>query len=795
MIRNYLKTAWRNILNNKFYAVINVAGLTVGLVVGLFILLWVQDELSFDKDNKKAQLIYKIGIKGGTGPTEQIFSSIIAPVATFAKNELPDVKDAVRVKRIGQNVFKYGDKTFIENKIAFTDPSYFSVFDFNLIKGNQHDPFPDMHSVVVTQSTAKKYFGDENPIGKTLTLVGESDFKVTGVINDYKANSTFDYTILLPIKLFNQMAYVKNATSYNGTGRIPSMDADWISFNYQTYLLLKPGADIARLKKDLQRIHERNKPDDAPVPYIAQPLLQMHLYKMDGGDAGISTVKTFTIVAILILVIACINYVNLSTARAMLRAKEVSMRKIIGAGKAQLFMQFMVETMLMFVFATILSIALMYALLPLYNNFSGKQLTLSLTDLNVWGCIVLTLIGTLAASSIYPALLLSSFEPLKALKGKIAAGMGNATFRKVLVVTQFSVSVVLIISTLVIGSQLSYIRNKNLGYDKENVFAFYMRKDMKQHYEAVKAELLKHPEIMEVTRSGDDIVNFDNWTGDNDWQGKPANSNLLFHPMNADKDFLSFFKIKVIQGSGFTGSAADSAHFLVNEAAVSAMGLKDPVGKSMRVWTIKGTITGVVKDFHFASMHKKIEPMVFLYSPNNSWRVYIKTTGGGAQKAIAAAQALWKQNYSDVPFSYNFLDDTYNQVYSSEQHTGSLFTLFACVAIFISCLGLFALATYTAQLKVKEIGIRKVLGASISGITTMLSKDFLMLVLLSIIIAVPVAWYAMNKWLLDFAYRTTLQWWVFAAAGCGALIIAFITISFQAIKAALMNPVTSLRGD
>jgi putative ABC transport system permease protein len=793
MIRNYIKTAWRNIINNKFYAIINVTGLTFGLIVGMFILLWVQDELSFDKFNKKSKEIYKIGILGGTGPTQQIFSQIIAPVATFAKNELPDVIDGVRIKRIGQNFFKYKDKTFIEENQAFTDASYFSVFDFNLINGNKSNPFPDNNSAVITKSTAEKYFGNDNPIGKVITLVGEADFKVTGVINDYPATSTFKYNILLPLKLFNQVAYIKNSTSYNGTKRIPSMDADWISFNYDTYLQLKPNANIAQLQKGLQRIHERNKPDDAPVPYVAQPLLQMHLYKMDGSDGGIGTVKTFAIVALLILIIACINYVNLSTARSMLRAREVSMRKIIGAGKSQLFLQFMVETTFLFLLATLLSIGLMYVLLPYYNSFSGKQLELSLTNYNIWTCIAITLIGTLAASSIYPALLLSSFEPLKALKGKITAGIGNTTFRKVLVVTQFTVSIVLIISTLIIGSQLKYIRDKNLGYNKENVFSFGMRKDMIQHYEAVKAELLKQPGIKDVTRSGDNIVDFNNWTGDNDWEGKPANSNLLFHAMPADKDFISFFKVKMSEGSNFTGAIADSAHFIINEAAVSAMGIKDPIGKSMRVWKTKGIIIGVTKDFHFASMHKKIEPVVFVFDPKNSWRIYIKTTGKDAQQAIASSQKLWKQYYTDVPFSYTFLDESYNKLYASEQHTGALFNLFAAVAILISCLGLLALATYTAQLKVKEIGIRKVLGASISGITTMLSKDFLLLVILSIVIAAPIAWYTMNKWLLDFAYRTNIQWWVFVSAGLGALIIAFITISFQAIKAALTNPVKSLR--
>lgn len=794
-MRNYLKTAWRNLVNNKFYSVINIAGLTVGLVIGLFILLYVQDELSFDRFNKQADNIYKIGIIGGTGSSKQIFSGIIAPVATFAKNEIPEVKDAVRIRRIGSNPFSYKDKVFTEDNVAFTDPSFFSVFDFGLINGDPKKPFADDHSIVITQSTAKRYFGDDNPIGKVLILGKTDNFKVSGVIKDFPTNSSINYTILLPLSLFNQMAYVKNATSYNGTGRIASMDADWISFNYETYLLLKSNTNIAQLTKKLQHIHERNKPDDAPVPYVAQPLPQMHLYKADGSDGGIETVKTFAIVALLILVIACINYVNLSTARAMLRAKEVSMRKIIGAGKMQLFAQFMFETTLLFSIATLLALGLMYLLLPMYNNFSGKQLVFDLSNYNMWKCMVIALVGTLLASSIYPALLLSSFEPLKALKGKVAAGIGNTAFRRGLVIIQFTISIVLIIGMLIINSQLKYIRSKDLGYDKENVLSFNMRGDMIKHYDAVKAELMKQPGVLAVARSSNNIIDYDNWTGDNSWDGKPVNSNLLFHAMETDKDLIPFFKLQMAQGSNFTGSAADSTHFIINEAAAKGMNIQNPIGKNLRIWTIKGTIIGVVKDFHFSSMRKKIEPAVFVYYPKNSDRIYIKTTGNDAQKAIASAQQVWKQYNNDAPFSYAFLDETFNKLYNTEQHTGSLFDLFGIITVFISCLGLFGLATYSAQVKTREIGIRKVLGASVTGIVRLLATEFIILIIVALTIAVPIGWYAMNKWLMEFAYRVDMQWWVFIIAGFTAIIIAFITISFQSLKAALANPVNSLRSE
>ncbi|RYU92437.1 ABC transporter permease [Mucilaginibacter terrigena] len=796
MIRNYLKTAWRNILQNKFYATINVAGLTVGLVVGLFMLLWVQDELSFDKFNSNAKNIYKVGIVGGTGISKQIFNNIIAPVATFAKNEIPEVKDAVRIMSIGDAPFKYKDKVFYEKDFAFTDPSYFTVFDFNLIRGDEQNPFPDNNSLVITESTAKRYFGNEDPIGKVVMMGQNEQCKVTGVIRDYPENSSFQYHVLLPISRFNDLAYIKNKKTYDNKTIVSSMDADWSNFGFQTYLLLKNSdVNTVALEKKLQAIHERNKPEDAPVPYLTQPLLKMHLYKADGTDGGMSTVSTFAIVALMILVIACINYVNLSTARSMLRAKEVSMRKIIGAGKFQLFIQFMVETALLFMIAAVFAFVLMIVLLPNFNQFSGKQIALDLSNYNIWLCIILTLVGTLAASSIYPALLLSSFEPLKALKGKISVSIGNVAFRRILVVLQFSASIILIIGTLVIGNQLRFIRDKNLGYDKENVFSFTMRNSMQQHFDVVKTELLKNPAVLSVTRAGRDIITGGMSTGDNDWDGKPANSNMWFNQIYADKDLIPFFNMNIVEGANFKGVVADSIHFLINETAVREMGLKDPIGKRLRVQTRNGTIIGVVKDFHFTTIHKKIEPAVFQYQPNYCWKVYVKTTGRDAQKAIAAALTTWKQYNNDVPFNYAFLDETYDKLYTTEQKQGSLFNLFATIAIVISCLGLFGLATYSAQVKTREIGIRKVLGASVAKIISLLAAEFMVLIIIAIFIAMPVAWFAMNSWLQDFAYKINIGWVVFLFAGGGATLIALATISIQSVKAALANPVKSLRSE
>jgi putative ABC transport system permease protein len=557
-------------------------------------------------------------------------------------------------------------------------------------------------------------------------------------------------------------------------------------------LLLQPGFSFEGFAKKLRDMHLSVKPDDTDIEYVWLPLSKVHLYRSDGGDGGIGTVRMFAIVAILILVIACINYVNLSTARSMLRAKEVSLRKIVGAARLQLFMQFIVETALLFVLAIIISLVLVYALIPAFNVISGKEIILNFGDYHIWEVISITIIGTLIISSVYPALLLSSFEPVKALKGKIATGISNIAFRKVLVVVQFAFSIILITGTIVIGKQLHYIQSKQLGYDKENVLTIRMI-NMSGHLDAVKSYLLKQRGITDITFTNANIIDFGNQTGDNDWDGKQTGETVMLSPMNVNKNFIPFFKMQLTEGSNFTGAVADSMHFILNETAVKTMRIKDPVGKRLRLWKTEGTIIGVVKDFHFASMRTRIKPAVFYSQSLAHGNIYIKTTGRDAPKAIAAAENEWKQYNAEYPFKYGFLDDSFKRLYESEQRTGLLFNIFAGMAIFISCLGLFGLAAYTAQVRTKEIGVRKVLGAHTTGIIQLLAKDFIKLVFIAIIIATPIAWYAMHKWLQDFAYKTEMSWTIFLIAGLLAIIIALITISFQSIKAAIANPVKSLR--
>jgi len=785
MLKNYIKTAWRNLLKNKFYSFINIAGLTAGLAIGILILLWVQDELSYDSFHKKAANIYRLETSGGTGASVQIFTSIVAPMAPVSTRKLPDIQDYVRLTpAYNFTLYKFQDKVFADEKATYADPSLFKIFDFPIIKGNPAKPFTDDNSVVITKETAEKYFGAADPIGKVIIADDRVNFTVSAVVNNFPKNSSINYDMIMPMSFHIKFMLARHV----------DLNTNFDFYAYETYLLLRPGTNPKSLVAPLQKIHLSFRPEDTDGAYLLLPIAKMHLYNADLTDKGITTVRIFVVIALLILVIACINYVNLSTARSMLRSKEISMRKIVGAAKAQLFMQFIIETALLFLIASLLAFGLIFILMQVFNQVSGKQLVFNPRDYHIWLIVLSAITGTLAASSIYPALLLSSFDPLKALKGKISAGIGDVLFRKILVVTQFTFSVVLIVGTIVITNQLNYIRSKQLGYDKSHTLAIWMRR-MGPQYDAVKAELLKQPGVLAITRANSNIVNMPGFNGDNDWEGKLPGQVVIVHEMVIDKDFIPFFKIKILQGAGFTGAIADSGHFILNETAVRELGMKNPIGQRFRMFRTKGTIIGVVKDFHFASMKEKIGPAVFHYNPHFMGTMYIKTEGRDARKVIASAAKQFKQYNGQFPFSYAFLDDTFNSLYQSEQHEGTLFNYFAAIAIFISCLGLLGLAAYTGQVRTREIGVRKVLGASVSGIVTLLAKDFVKLVFIAIAIATPLGWFAMHKWLQAFAYRVDIGWWVFALAAFVAVIVAFATISLQSVKVALMNPIKSLRSE
>lgn len=789
MIKNYFKTAWRSLMKNKFYSAINVAGLAIGLSIGIMILLWVQNEFSYDNFHSNAKNIYKINSHIGTGTSAQVWDGSPGPLFVFSK-QLPEVVNAVRVNEIYEPyLFKYNDKKFNESRLAFVDSTFFSIFDFKLIEGNASKPFPDLTSIIISASEAKKYFGDQPAIGKILTTE-QGNFTVSGVMKDFPENSSMQYNMLLPMSL-----YAEQFAASGGNGNWKTMDEDLGNYYFRIYLQLQKNAAPGIVSKKISKIYLNKRQADVDAKnnfFTLQSFSSLHLIAVDGNSSALQTVRIFLIVSILILCIACINYVNLSTARSMLRSKEVSMRKIIGAAKGQLFLQFIIESALLFLFASALSFLIIYLLLPLYNEVAGRNLQFNFSNWNVWKVVIYAVIGSLALAGIYPALQLTSFKPIESLRGKLSIGIGKATFRKVLVVTQFVFSVGLIISTIVISRQLQYMREKDLGFDKEHVFVFGLKKEHHEHFEAVRNELLKQPGVLGVASISGTIAGINGTTGDTYWDGKEKDRTFLINPNAIDKDFIPLMKMKIVEGSNFSGSPSDSAHFILNETAVRQTGIKDPVGKSFTLWDRKGTIIGIVKDFNYESLKTAIAPAIFYYDPSG-WAMYIKTTGKDAPKAIAAAQKVWKGYASEFPFEYSFLDDDFNRMYKDDQRAGTLFNVFAIAAILISCLGLFGLATYTAQVKTKEIGIRKVLGASVPNIIKLLSKEFIVLVVAAFVIATPIAWYFMCKWLRDFAYRINISWWIFLATGLLAIIIALMTVGFQAIKAAIANPVKSLR--
>ncbi|MES2277636.1 MAG: ABC transporter permease [Bacteroidota bacterium] len=789
MIKNYFKIAWRNLLKSKVYSFINIAGLTLGLAIGMLILFWVQDELSFDSFHTKTKTIYRVNSYLGTGDTKRIWNTTQGPVATAALKEIPGVEHAVRLTSGGSSIYNYKDKQLKEDNQGYTDPSFFTMFNFKLIAGDRKNPFPTNQSVIITQSTARKYFGNEDAIGKVLQQDHKDNYTVSGVITDFADNSSINYNMLFPMDII--------AKQYTGKNFWKSLDSDWGNFGYTTFLEVQPGTDLKQVGEKLIRIQMKSAPHiKASVEenaYRLQPISQIHLYAADGTASGMQTVRIFLIVGIITLLIACINYVNLSTARSMLRAKEVSIRKIVGAQKQQLFIQFIVESVLFFCISLGLAFMLMAALLPYYNDISGKHLHLDLLDLHIWKIVLITFAGTLIVSSVYPSLLLSSFEPLKALKGKLSLGIGNATFRKILVTTQFVFSVTLIIVTLVIGKQLKYIRERDPGYDRSQVFSFRVGQ-MGKHIDAVKTELKSQPGIVAVTTADNKLVDNGHTTAGVNWDGKDATIQFIIHHFGIDEKFIPVMKLKMLAGNNFTASKSDSSHFILNETAVKMTGIKNPIGKRFKFQETEGTIIGVVKDFNAASFKDRIEPAVIYYEPQGN-RLYVKTTGKNAAQAIAATARLWDKYNPGFPFEYNFMDDEYDNLYKSDQRSGVLFNVFSAIAIVISCLGLFGLATYTAQIMTKEIGIRKVLGASVAGIIALVSKDFLKLVLFAIVIASPIAWWAINKWLQNFVYKIDVNAWIFVVAGIMAIGIAFITIGFQTVKAAMANPVKSLRSE
>jgi len=787
MILNYIKLSFRNLLRDSVYATINIGGLALGIAASIMLMLWVQEELSYDTFHSKADRIYKINAKFNNNGTETVWSITPGPVAVFGKQNIPAIEEAVRISDYHSTaLFTYGDKKITKERLkAYIDNSFFKVFNVDFIKGNPDKPFPDINSIIISASVANKIFNTTDAVGKVLKLNEEKDYTVAGVFRDFPQNSSLQYVVFFPFEIL-----IKN---YSPNGYWKNLESDWGNYDYHTFLLLNENASADSVANQLTAIHHANQEEAESLSYLAQPLSKLHLYAADLSEEGIQTVRIFFIIAIAILLIACINYINLATARATRRAKEVGVRKTVGADRKKLIVQFLSESAIISILSLLLSMVFIQLAIPFYNVLAGKTLSFDLTDATVLYLVSGALLATWLVSGIYPALVLSAFKPMEVIRGKLTISGGNSTFRKILVVTQFSLSIMIIIGTLVVGEQLAFIRDRKLGFNKENIFTFGLRGKMYDNKNTIRNELLRNPAIEEVTFSNQNVLNIENTTSDTNWDGKEEGTEFMVHGMAIDENFMKTMGMEITTGEGFRDAVSDTATYILNETAVQDAGIEDPIGKSFTLWQTKGIIKGVVKDFHHRSIHKKIEPTVFLYRPNWFWLVYVKTNGKQNQEAVAAAEAMWKQYNPAYPFEYKFLDDAYDKMYNNEQRLGKLFTGFSAIAICISCLGLFGLASYSAERRIKEVGIRKVLGASVQSIVSLLSRQFILLVLIANVIAWPVAWLAMHAWLQDYAYRIQLSWWVFLLAGVAALLIALITVSFQAIKAAVSNPVKSLR--
>lgn len=804
MFKNYFKVAMRNLWKNKAFTAINIAGLATGLAVCLLIVLYVVDELSYDKYNKNADRIYRIDADIYFNNTSAIFAVAPDPLAPALKRDFPEIEQIARVNYQGDILVKKDNQNVKDRNAAFADSTFFQVFTIPMIEGDPNTALKEPNSIVIDETTAKKYFNSTNVVGKTLYVDNSTNCKITGVIRDIPKQSHFHFSFIRPRGKDNE---------------------SWLSNNTYNYVMVRPGVTKEKLQKDVDatinnylskelfdQLHSTLKDlvgKGNHFIYHATPVTDIHLhsgksYEME-ANGNVTYVYIFSVIAILILLIACVNFMNLSTAHSANRAKEVGIRKVVGSLRKHLITQFLTESVLISFFSLLLAIGLSAILLPLFNQLAHKEMSVG-TLFSTWLFPVMIslvfVVGFIAGS--YPAFYLSAFQPIQVLKGKVAKGFKSSWLRSGLVVFQFFISIMLIIGTIVIYNQLDYIRSRKIGYNRDQVLILHNAYYLDKQIHTFRNELLNVPGVKDASISGDlpTNSNFDNegWFRD---AAMDATKAVVLTNFYVDENYIPTLGMEMAQGRNFSKDfPSDSTGIILNEAAVKVLGLKDPLKEMLYRPNFSGQtgingsvayhVVGVVKDFNFSSMHQNVGPLIIQLGENwGSIAGHINTTN--ISSLINSVQSKWNSMAPGQPFNYTFMDADFNNIYTSEEQTGKLFITFAVFAIFIGCLGLFGLVTYAAEQRTKEIGVRKVLGASVGGIVAMLSKDFARLVLIASVFAFPMAWWAMNKWLQSFAYRINISWWVFVIAGIAAIMIALITVSFQAIRAATTNPVKSLR--
>lgn len=789
MLKNYLKIALRNLFRHKAYSAINIAGLAIGMASSILILLWVQNELSFDRFHKNAHEIYRI-----TANASDFKAAVnCAGMPAELKQQMPEIKNFVRFSHPVTTLLETGNRKFTEKKVFYVDSTFFEVFSFPLLKGNAATAMQKPDAILITADMATKYFGKEDPIGKVLRKDNGENVTVTGVLANIPSNSHLQFDFIIPM---SNVMHTNNDLMHN----------TWESFNFYSYVQLDKNfvpsaAAIARLNQQMDQIYKKQQPNGMRVTFQLQPLTSIHLQpalQVDlPGHGNMQYVNIFFIVAIFILVVACINFMNLATARSARRAKEVGLRKVVGALRGQLIGQFLGEALLISFFALLFAIGIVLACLPLFNHLAGKELSIHLLDGKILAVLIGIALATGLISGSYPALFLSGFKPVKVLKGNIKTMGGNLLFRNGLVVTQFIVSIVLLVGTVVIYNQLQFIKHRNPGFAKDNLLYMPMSGDIYNHQQELRTELQRN-----TLTSNYAIVSelpVDIMAGDVDvkWEGKDPRSQVVIPSMSVSESFIDVFKMKLLSGRNFsTAVKTDSNNYIINEKAVQLMGMKieTAIGKPLSFYGAEGIIIGVVQDFNFKPIQQSIEPLILRLNRYGG-TVIVRANPGSTEATVAALGKISQQLNPAYPFSYNFLDQDLANLYSGEQQMGSIFNLFAILAIFISCLGLYGLSAFMAQQRTKEIGVRKVLGASVFNIVYLLSASFTRLILIATVIAIPIAWFAINSWLQRFAYHINISWIIFGCAPLAALVIAWLTVSYESIKAAVANPVTSLRSE
>lgn len=803
MIHNYLKIALRNLLRYKFYSMINVIGLAVGIACCLLILLYIQHELSYDRYHEKADRIYRLAVSLNFGGTEGEIATVGAPAAAALVNDYPEVLDATRFQSTGNWYIRYGETTFKETRLVYADANVFDVFTIPLLQGDPKTALAEPNTIVISETMADKYFGTDDPLGKTLNLDATTDYEVTGVFREIPSNTHFHYDF------FASLATIEE--------RLPPI---WLSMNWNTYLVLREGADPTALEAKFPEMAkkycgpeferfvsaswEEVMESGGRLDFYLQPVTKIHLHSDLLGElepnSDIKYVYIFSVIAFFILVIACINFMNLSTARSANRAREVGIRKVVGSLRSQLVRQFLAESVVLSVIALFIALLLVGLALSRFNDLAGKELSIrSLTDPVILFAffLMIVFIGLIAGS--YPAFFLSSFKPVAVLREKLGSGMRGRWMRRALVVFQFTMSIVLIIGTIVVFKQLKYVQNSKLGFDKEQVFILHDAFILRSQVESFKNEVLQNPEIVSATVTGYLPVTSDRSLNAVIPEGKQEETTPI-QTWWVDFDYVKTLGLEIVEGRDFSRTfSTDSSAVIINEAAVIHFGWDEPLGKTIGSFVAVDepvvanyTVIGVVRDFHYETLRNQIGPLA-MFIDRSTGLISFRLKTENLSEIIRFIEDKWNAFLPGQPLEYSFLDDRFDEMYRAEQRIGRIFGIFAALAIFVGCLGLFGLAAFTAEQRTKEIGIRKVLGASISGIVLLMSKEFFTWVVVANIVAWPIAWVVMRRWLQDFAYRTSITVWTFALSAILALVVAMLTVSYQAIKAARTNPVDSLK--